>query len=149
MCDRTSAKVRAIQSAQCDLHSIACFVPFSYAGTKQSTPFRRLSWALSIMDMKYQHYRETLEELLEILGSHSEEGWCNYFSESLSYLNNGAPQKSIVHSLGAYGGMGSFNDELSFTGAPIDVAQRGFELRDILWTQCKINKSLLRRIIEA
>lgn len=100
------------------------------------------------MNKEYYTYKETLEELLGLLSKYKEDNWVKYFSKSKSLLDEGKTQKSIFHSLGAYGGMCSFNDALSFNGAPPVDSERGFKLREILWQQCKMKQSFFKRIIE-
>ncbi|GAA5446262.1 hypothetical protein Misp06_04476 [Microbulbifer sp. NBRC 101763] len=100
------------------------------------------------MSDKYSAYKLILEELVLVLGEYNEENWFAYFSKSLELLENNKPQASISHSLRAYGGMCSFSDELYFTGAPPVEAQRGYELRELLWQQCKDSENVLKRIFE-
>lgn len=100
------------------------------------------------MKIDYSDYKNKLEELVELLRTYNEDHWVSYFRKSLELLYKGKPQKSISHSLDAYGGMGSFNDLLTFTGAPEDKANRGFELRNNLWLECKSKQSFLKRIFE-
>lgn len=73
-------------------------------------------------------YWKLLNELVVLLESYNEPHWADYFSKSKSYFLAGYSQKSIYHTLGAYGGMCSFSDSVSFTGAPKEVYERGLEL---------------------
>ena len=100
------------------------------------------------MNTKYSVYQNTLEELLILLQKYNEERWAQYFKESLGLLQKGKPQRSIYHSLNAYGGMGSFNDSVFFTGASEKEAKYGLELKEKLWLECKSKKSILKRAVE-
>ena len=100
------------------------------------------------MKTDYSDYQNKLEKLIELLRDYNEEHWANYFRKSLELLYKGKPQKSISHSLGAYGGMGSFNDSLTFTGASEQDAKLGFELRTNLWPVCKSKRSIIKRAME-
>ncbi|WP_281213493.1 DUF6966 domain-containing protein [Shewanella insulae] len=100
------------------------------------------------MNSEYLEYKEILEELYSLLRKYNEENWANYFRKSLELLYKDKPQRSIAHTLSAYGGMGSFNDSLYFSGAADAESERGFYLADHLWTTCKNKRSLLKRILE-
>jgi hypothetical protein len=100
------------------------------------------------MNRNIEIYAEILEELFGLLEKYNEENWVKYFTESKRLLDRGKPQKSIAHSLGAYGGMCSFNDELYFAGATPKEASRGFELRDELWKQSKKSQNIIKRVLE-
>ena len=76
------------------------------------------------MKTDYSDYQNNLEELVELLRTYNEDYWANYFRKSLELLYKGKPQKSIKHSLGAYGGMSSFNDSLYFMGNSVDRVYR-------------------------
>ena len=89
-----------------------------------------------------------LDELLLLLATYNEEYWADYFTASKEYFDAGKPQKSIAHSLGAYGGMSSFSDALYFTGASEAQAKRGFELRETLFKQCKKTQNIFKRLLE-
>lgn len=96
----------------------------------------------------YQEYKVVLEELHSLLQQYGEVHWADYFKQSLHLLYQGKPQKSIAHTLSAYGGMGSFNDSLFFTGASQDVSEQGFVLRNQLWVICKNKNSSIKRLLE-
>ena len=112
-------------------------------------PVNRALCAIRVsMKTDYSEYQNILEEILELLRTYNEDHWANYFRKSLGLLYKGKPQKSIAHSLGAYGGMGSFNDSLCFTGASEIVANRGFSLSNILYLECKSKRSMIKRALE-
>lgn len=50
-----------------------------------------------------------LEELNDILGKYSVENWAQWMEKALTRIEN-SDFSGITHLLGAYGGMGSFND---------------------------------------
>lgn len=100
------------------------------------------------MKTDYINYQNKLEELLKLLRTYNEGHWASYFQESLELLYKGKPQKSIYHSLGAYGGMCSVNDSLSFSGASGAEAKRGFKLKNSLWLESKSKRSIIKRAIE-
>ncbi len=89
------------------------------------------------MKTDYSDYQNKLEKLVELLREYNEDHWANYFQKPLEFYVKGKPQKSIAHTLGAYGGMCSFNDSLYFTGASEVEAKRGFELSSNLYLECK------------
>ena len=49
------------------------------------------------------------EELIQFLKAHDQDHWANWFSESLILTKN-KKAEGLQKVLGAYGGMGSFND---------------------------------------
>ena len=77
-------------------------------------------------------YKAKLVETIRFLESNNDEHWCNYFQKSLDLYERGKIQKSIKWTLGAYGGMGSFND----TPSNFD------EIRTSLYSQAKNSKSM-------
>ncbi|MBB1321407.1 DUF6966 domain-containing protein [Shewanella sp. SR43-8] len=101
-----------------------------------------------LMKTDYSDYQNILEEILELLRTYNEDHWANYFRKSLELLYKGKPQKSIAHSIGAYGGMGSFNDSLYFTGASEVVTKRGFTLSNNLYLECKLKRNIIKRALE-
>ncbi|MCO7191305.1 MULTISPECIES: hypothetical protein [unclassified Pseudoalteromonas] len=100
------------------------------------------------MKHDYGEYQIKLERMIDLLHSHDELHWANYFKKSAEFLSKGQPQKSIYHALGAYGGMGSINDCLTLTGASEQDAKLGLQLRHELWLICKSKQSMLKRILE-
>ena len=100
------------------------------------------------MRLKYEQYRLCLNELHNLLIAYNESHWANYFTKSICLLNEGKPHKSMLHCLRAYGGMGSFNDQLNFTGAKPETVTRGFELRTELWQLCHNIYNWLKRMFE-
>ena len=102
----------------------------------------------TFMKSNYVDYQDNLENLIRLLREYNEEHWANYFQKSLGLLYIGKPQKSIYHSLAAFGGMGSVNDSLTFTGANNQEVKLGFKLTACLFNECKLKRSFLKRIIE-
>ena len=101
-----------------------------------------------MLSRDYGRYENILKELCALLKEHNEEQWFEYFTKSADLLNKGRPQKSISHTLGAYGGMCSFNDDTYFTGADFDVANKYIQLKEQLLKTCQENRSLIRRALE-
>ncbi len=60
------------------------------------------------MGVKTKKLIELLENLLNLLKTHNESHWVNWYSKSLQSLRDN--RFAIPQILGAYGGMGSFND---------------------------------------
>jgi len=102
----------------------------------------------TLMKSNYADYQDNLENLIKLLQEFNEEHWANYFQKSLELLYVGKPQKSIYHSLAAFGGMGSVTDSLTFTGANNQEVKLGFKLTASLFNECKLKRSFLKRIIE-
>ncbi|GAA0857621.1 DUF6966 domain-containing protein [Aliiglaciecola litoralis] len=100
------------------------------------------------MKSDHAHYKRCLDDLHHLLKSYNEDFWAKHFFTSITLLNEGKPNKSMRHCLIAYGGMGSFNDFLEFTGANSMEATRGFELRQELWQYCHNNYSGLKTWFE-
>ncbi|PKG75965.1 hypothetical protein CXF86_03360 [Shewanella sp. GutCb] len=107
-----------------------------------------LSGIRDFISPDYPEYQVLLEELIELLRNNNEEHWANYFSKSLGLLYRDRPQKSIAHSLNAYGGMGSFNDSLCLKGASSKTKKRGFQLRHYLWSECRSKHNYFRYLFD-
>ena len=76
-----------------------------------------------------------LDELAPLLRALDQEHWADWIEESARRLKGG-DGSGIAHLLGAYGGMGSFNDVLAeIAGASRDErADRARALRAKAWT---------------
>ena len=74
-----------------------------------------------------------LERLLTLLKDYHEPKWQAYFLKADKFLVAGKLERCKKQIRSAYGGMGSFNDSLYFTGAPQEIADEGFQLRKDLY----------------
>ena len=77
--------------------------------------------------------KQKLDRLVELLRVYSEPQWYSHFNDASKLLAAGKLERSKRKIRSAYGGMGSFNDSLYFTGAPKEIADEGFRLRDDLY----------------
>ena len=82
--------------------------------------------------MTPQQLESKLTRFLELLSLYNEEHWYQFFLEAKSSLDSGDTFGALRKIRSAYGGMGSINDALYFTGAPTKIAIEGFTLRDEL-----------------
>jgi hypothetical protein len=62
-------------------------------------------------DERYERLLRTLSQLADLLGIHDERRWATWISTDRVRIENGQ-RYGLEHLLGAYGGMGSFNDVL-------------------------------------
>lgn len=76
-----------------------------------------------------------LEEMITLLRKGGNEHWANYFQIAKEFYLSGKTSKSYSKVLGAYGGMGSFND--TFWNLPQEEHERMEYLRDAIWTYSK------------
>lgn len=100
------------------------------------------------MEKNYAEYWKLLNEIISLLENYNESHWADYFMKSKHYFLAGYPQKSIFYTLGAYGGMCSFSDSLSFTGAPKEIYERYLVLREEMYLCAGENRSFLLRFLE-
>jgi hypothetical protein len=80
-------------------------------------------------------YLEMLSEMIALLDKGNHEHWSKWFQLSQGYYVEGSHEKSFKKVLGAYGGMGSFNDVFW------NLSKTDFErleyLKGELWTYAK------------
>lgn len=84
--------------------------------------------------MKDAVLKTKLDRLVALLGDYHEADWHAYFRSAQDIFAQGEYRKAKKKIRGAYGGMCSFNDALHFTGAPKEIAEEGFRLRDEIYT---------------
>ena len=86
-------------------------------------------------------YRESLIELISLLEKSQETNWVSYFNEALSILDNGKKYKSFEHTIGAYGGMGSFGD-ITLNFLDEDEYKRALGLRGGIYKFSKSHRNI-------
>ena len=96
--------------------------------------------------MQEVELKSKLARLLSLLNEYSEPHWHSYFLRASGLLTSGQVEAAKKTILGAYGGMGSFNDALHFTGAPPELAEEGFRLRKEIYQLCK-RKSIVDAVV--
>ncbi|MEQ8579915.1 MAG: hypothetical protein RIC57_08740 [Balneola sp.] len=84
-------------------------------------------------------YDQQLEELISLLLQSSENHWAKYFTEALYFYNSGEKNKSYKKVLGAYGGMGSFND-IGLNFITNEEVERVLEIKKWLYSYSKKHK---------
>ena len=90
-----------------------------------------------------QEERKLLEKayrMVELLVKHPQPTWTSYFRDVLYKLKNDQFHKGAKKILGAYGGMGSFN-ECDLTGAGEEEYQEFLNLKNSMYTLAKVVKS--------
>ena len=88
-------------------------------------------------DMKYE---KDLDILIGLLAKSGEDHWARYFNDALTKYREGKTSSSYKHVLGAYGGMGSFNDiVLNFISN--EEISKIESIRESLWLYCKEHKT--------
>ncbi|MCO1336175.1 hypothetical protein MO867_17730 [Microbulbifer sp. OS29] len=80
-------------------------------------------------------YLNTLEELISLLLKSNNEHWADWFNEVKKLYEQGEKSKSYAKALGAYGGMGSFNDV--FWDLPKKEFDRLEFLKGQIWNYAK------------
>ena len=86
-------------------------------------------------------YIEMLEELIVLLRKAEADHWAEWFSLAKQYYIDGKHEKSYRKVLGAYGGMGSFNDVC--WRLPQNDEKRHDFLKDEIWKHVKKELELL------
>jgi len=82
-------------------------------------------------------YLESLNEMITLLDKGGHEHWKNWFQIAKEHYVDGNQEKSFKKALGAYGGMGSFNDV--YWNLPVDDFERLEYLKGKIWTHSKSN----------
>ena len=77
--------------------------------------------------------RAKLDRLLVLLRDHHESEWHAHFQKASALFAEGKLERAKKKIRSAYGGMCSFNDALYFTGAPKEIADEGYRVRDELY----------------
>ncbi|MCP4323319.1 MAG: hypothetical protein GY787_16025 [Alteromonadales bacterium] len=80
-------------------------------------------------------YLETLNEMICLLDKGGDDHWMKWFQLAKDYYVDGDEEKSFKKVLGAYGGMGSFNDV--FWDLPKDDFERLEYLKGEIWKHSK------------
>ena len=88
-------------------------------------------------DSPTHKYKEMLDELINLLIQAKAYHWASWFKKARQYYDAGKYEQSYRKVLGAYGGMGSFNDV--YWRLPEDEEKRHDFLKDELWTLAKKN----------
>ncbi len=76
-----------------------------------------------------------LEEMIALLRKCDNSHWANWFQIALDLYTSGKSSKSYSKVLGAYGGMGSFNDV--FWNLPQKEHDRLAYLKEAVWVYAK------------
>ena len=82
-------------------------------------------------------YLEMLDEMIILLRASDNEHWAQWFLEARNLCAEGEVAKSYLKVLGAYGGMGSFND--IYWALPPPQHERLALLKDAVWAWAKEN----------
>jgi hypothetical protein len=103
----------------------------------------------SLFDLRLQQLTGALTDLVNLLRDNGEEYWTRWAERVLTELKN-YDAGAFDQLLGAYGGVGSFNDLVLGTWSNQETADRDREINnqlDALRTQCYSLASDLRRDI--
>ena len=84
-------------------------------------------------------YEQQLEELISLLTKSNEDHWVKYFTEALSLYKSGKENKSYKKVLGAFGGIGSFND-IGLNFITDEEVERVLEIKELLYSYSKSHK---------
>ena len=87
------------------------------------------------MIVRNKMYLEMLDEMIALLYKGKHDHWCQWFQLAQDDYIKNCHQKSFRKVLGAYGGMGSFNDV--FWNLSKTDAERLTFLKGELWTYSK------------
>ena len=82
-------------------------------------------------------YSEMLEEMIKLLIKSDNKHWANWFQIAYDLQKKGNESLSYSKVLGAYGGMGSFNDV--FWNLPKEEHDRLEYLKGEIWSYAKNN----------
>ena len=85
-------------------------------------------------------FERELAQLIQLLDKAGDEHWASYFRMTLDKYRRGNRRASFSHFLGAFGGMGSFNDRFFNTLSDHEVSQLA-KISDNLWDFCKSEMS--------
>ena len=80
-------------------------------------------------------YVDILKEMIILLKKCDNDHWAKWFQIALDLYKSGKESKSYSKVLGAYGGMGSFNDV--FWNLPQQEHDRLEYLKGVIWTYAK------------
>ena len=96
------------------------------------------------MDLE-SDFKRKLDRMLFLLKEYNEIHWYEYFQNAKRLIEEGRPIKAKKWIKGAYGGMGSFNDEVTFGNAPKEISNEANRLMYDLYDIAN-NMSLLDRL---
>jgi len=82
-------------------------------------------------------FDDMLSEMIELLKKSGNEHWANWFQVAYDFNQSGKASESYRKVLGAYGGMGSFNDV--FWNLPETEFARLEYLKGEIWNYAKAN----------